>query len=296
MSITYENNSWAQRDAYRIISFALERGPTSPADKDRCHAVWRHFLLKLFGGLSLMWMQSPAVSYTASPPTSAPSIVSNGDESANDDDESSGEENEMIGDDVVVTEEVMKDCKKCGSGYNYKQSHILDQQPIPPGALVLTVFGEGTVIKYHRSDQIFEVTLPYGAVGYLNRNAGLCSILSVKKSSVTKELMSSDEKVLEREDDMLVLGPQCLYLFFRLHQILIRHLNIAHKLTYSVGDDKTLSTLVENMSADGNGNAGHKRYEAFLSLVYGWSYRANTRIVFGVFSATMHTNWLLWTN
>jgi len=133
----------------------------------------------------------------------------------------------------------------------------------------LTVFGEGTVIKYHRADQIYEVSLPYGAVGYLNRNAVLCSILSVKKSSVTEELMSADDKGLEREDDMLILGPQCLYLFFRLHQIFVRRLNIAYKLAHSVGTDKTLSTLVEHISPDGNGNAGQKRYEAFLSLVYG---------------------------
>ena len=269
LSITYDENSWSQRDAYRIISFALERGPTSPGDKDRCHSVWRHLLSKFFG-LSLMWMQGPAIAYTASPPTSTPSIVSNGDDSGNDDeDESSTEENELIGDDVVVHEEVMKDCKKEDNSCDNDQSHILDQQPIPQGALVLTVYGEGTIIKYHRSDQIYEVSLPYGGVGYLNRNAVLCSILPTKKSVLTKQLMSSDDKSLERKDDMFILGPQCLYLFFRLHQILIRRLNIARKLAYSVDSDKTLSTLVEHMSPDGNVDVGQKRYEAFLSLVYG---------------------------
>ena len=268
MSITYDNNSWAQRDAYRIITFALERGPTSPTDKDRCHAVWRHFLSKLFG-LSLMWMHGPAVAFSSSPPTSVPSVVSNGDDSGNDDGVSSAEENEMIGDDMVVTEEVMKDCEKGGTSNDNNQFHILDQQPIPPGALILTVYGEGTVIKFDRSVQMYEVSLPYGAVGYLNRNVVLCSILPIKKSSVTEQLMSSDEKGLERKDDMMILGPQCLYLFFRLHQILIRRLNIARKLAYSVDNDKTLSTLVEHITPDGNANIGQKRYEAFLSLVYG---------------------------
>lgn len=265
MSIDYENNSWSQRDAYRIITFALERGSISPMDKDRCHAVWRHFLSKFFG-LSLMWMQGPAVAYTSTPHASSPTIVSNGSTSGNDEEMSNGDESGMIDDDMVVTEEVMKGCKK---GVPPNDSHILDQQPVPPGALVLTVFGEGTVIKYHRSDQIYEVALPFGAVGYLNRNAVLCSILPIKTSSLTEELMASDEKGLEREDDMLILGPQCLYLFFRLHQILIRRLNIARKLAYSVDNDKTLSTLVEHISPDGNVAAGQKRYEAFLSLVYG---------------------------
>ncbi len=263
MSLTYENNSWAQRDAYRIISFALERGPTSPGDKDRCHGVWRHFLSKFFG-LSLMWMQGPALAYTASPRI-APSVVSNGEDSVNEEDESSVEENGMIGDDMVVTEEVMKECKK----EENNQFHILDQQPIPPGALVLTVYGEGTVIKYHRADQVYEVSLPFGAVGYLNRGAVLCSISPTKKSPITDQLMSSDEKGLERQDDMLILGPQCLYIFFRLHQILVRRLNVARKLAYSVDKDKSLSTLVEHISAEGNVDVGRKRYEAFLSLVYG---------------------------
>ena len=263
MSFIYDNNSWAQRDAYRIISFALERGPTSPGDKDRCHGVWRHFLSKFFG-LSLMWMQGPALAYTASPKT-APSFISTGEDSMNDEEESSVEENGMIDDDMVVTEEVMKECKK----EENNQFHILDQQPIPPGALVLTVYGEGTIVKYHRSDRIYEITLPFGATGYLNRNAVLCSISPTKNSSLTDELMASDEMELERKDDMFMLGPQCLYLFFRLHQILIKRLNVARKLAYSVDNDKTLSTMVEHISSEDNIDVGRKRYDAFLSLVYG---------------------------
>jgi paired amphipathic helix protein Sin3a len=40
LSVMYENSSCAQRDAYRILSFALERGPISPNDKERCHRLW----------------------------------------------------------------------------------------------------------------------------------------------------------------------------------------------------------------------------------------------------------------
>jgi paired amphipathic helix protein Sin3a len=266
MSINFDNNSWAQRDAYRIISFALERGPTPPADKDRCHSIWRHFLSKFFG-LSLMWIQAPAMEYVSSP-HDPPTIVSN-ECDQNEDDVSSTEENEMLGADVLVTEEVMEEMKTEKTASDRK-FHILDHQPIPTGSTILTVYGEGTVMKYHRSDQIYEVSLQYGAIGYLNQDAVLCSILPAKKSPLTKQLVSStDESFLEEKDDMFVLGPQCLYLFFRLYQILIRRLNIARDLAYKVGGDKTLSTLVEEMTPDGNVDVGQKRYEAFLSQVYG---------------------------
>lgn len=267
-SITYDNNSWSQRDAYRIISFALERGPTSPLDKDKCHVLWRNFLSKLFG-LSLMWMQGPVITNGTSifnAPT--PSIVSNNDESCREDDESSTEDTEMIGDDVLVTEEVMEECKKEVTTRDNNQLDILDQQPILPGSLVLTAFGEGTIIKYRRTDQVYEVVFPFGT-GYLNRDVVLCSIAPTKTSALTKGLMSSDESYLERADDMFVIGPQCLYLFFRLHQILIQRLNVARKLAYIVDQDSTLDTMVEHMTPDGNVSVGQKRYEAFLGLVYG---------------------------
>ena len=268
LSVIYDNNSWAQRDAYRLISFALERGSTSPADKDRCHVVWRYFLSTFFG-LSLMWMQGPALAYSSVPHAVAPSIVSNNDESVNGDDESSADDAEMIGDDVVVTEEVIKESEKEGVSDDDDQRHILDQQPIPPGALVLTAFGEGTIIKFRKAELMYEVSFPFGAVGYLNRSSLICSISPARKSSLTKQLMSADETDLERQDDMFIIGPQCLYLFFRLHQILIRRLTIARKLAYSVDSDKTLSTMVEHMTSDGHVSVGQKRYEAYLSLLYG---------------------------
>ena len=57
---------------------------TSPSDKEACHRVWRDFLAHLFG-LNLIWMQSPAVSYKASPAAASASIVSNDNESFNED-------------------------------------------------------------------------------------------------------------------------------------------------------------------------------------------------------------------
>jgi len=262
LSMTYDNNSWAQRDAYRILSFALERGSVSPSDKERCYRIWRDFLAPFFG-LSLMWMQSPAISYAASPPTSTLSIVSNGDESGNEDDESSTEElNDMVGD-VVVTEEIMKDREE---GYDLD---LLDHQPIAPGTNVSTIYGEGAIVKYRRLDKVYIISLPFGATAYLRTNAVLCTILCDTKSTLTQQLTSDDKETLGRKDDMLIIGPQSLYLFFRLHQVLVRRLNIARKLAYSVNDDRALSTLLEQMSSKGSSDVGSRRYEAFISLVYG---------------------------
>jgi len=262
LSMTYDNNSWAQRDAYRILSFALERGTISPGDKERCYRIWRDFLAPFFG-LSMMWMQSPAISYAASAPTSTVSIVSNGDESGNEDDESSNEDlNDMVGD-IVVTEEIMKDREE-GNDLD-----LLDHQPIAPGTNVSTIYGEGAIVKYRRLDNIYVISLPFGATAYLRQNAVLCTIFCNTKSSLTEQLTSEDIDTLDRNDDMLIIGPQSLYLFFRLHQVLIRRLNIARKLAYSVNDDRALRTLLEQLSSKGSTDVGSRRYDAYISLVYG---------------------------
>jgi paired amphipathic helix protein Sin3a len=65
LAVMYHNNAWVQRDAYRILSFALERGTISPTDKERCHRLWMDMLGPWFG-LSLNWMQKPAVTYQES--------------------------------------------------------------------------------------------------------------------------------------------------------------------------------------------------------------------------------------
>jgi len=211
----------------------------------------------------MMWMQSPAISYAASAPTSTVSIVSNGDESGNEDDESSNEDlNDMVGD-IVVTEEIMKDREE-GNDLD-----LLDHQPIAPGTNVSTIYGEGAIVKYRRLDNIYVISLPFGATAYLRQNAVLCTILCNTKSSLTQQLTSEDKETLDRNDDMLIIGPQSLYLFFRLHQILIRRLNIARKLAYSVNDDRALRTLLEQLSSKGSTDVGSRRYDAYISLVYG---------------------------
>ena len=261
----YENNSFAQRDAYRILSFALERGSISPGDKEKCQRLWTDFLAQFFD-LGSIWMQSPAVSYAALP-HHTPSIVSNDEESGNDDDDSSAEEeNDMVGD-MMVTEEEMKETSS--SKEKHAEFTLLSDQPIPSGCAVSTVYGEGVVTGYRSSDASFIVNLPFGATAYLNRKAILCTVLPVDTFEELEHTIETDEEPLERDDDKFVLGPQSLYLFFRLHQVLIRRLNIAKKLAYSVDNDQSLSTLIEKIEPDGSSPIGQKRYEAYLSLVYG---------------------------
>ena len=88
------------------------------------------------------------------------------------------------------------------------------------------------------------------------------------KSSLIFELTASDNDELDRDNDMLCFGNQYLYIYFRLHQVLIRRLNIARSLAYSVQDDQSLITLVEMMSSSDGSDVRQKRYKAFLSLVY----------------------------
>jgi paired amphipathic helix protein Sin3a len=65
-----------------------------------------------------------------------------------------------------------------------------------------------------------------------------------------------------------MIGTQCLYLFFRLHQILVRRLNIAKKLATDVSKDTALGRHIEKLTYKGDPEEGTKRYNAFISLVY----------------------------
>jgi paired amphipathic helix protein Sin3a len=264
MSVMYENNSWAQRDAYRILAFALERGPTTPVDKERCHRMWIEFFGPFFG-LDMNWMERPAVTYMeshAAPNT--PAMLSKATVvSDNDDDDESMED--VAGKNVtVVTEELRQNGTPDANGREFTDYH-----PLPPGAHVSTLYGEGKIIEFRRTDNIYVVQLQFGSTGYLRPPTVLCSILPVEKSAYTRELCSGDLSKLARPGDQLIIGTQSLYLFFCLHQILIRRLNIAKRLAYEVGQDPALKTLVEQMPDKNKNAVGRRRYEAYLSLVYG---------------------------
>jgi C-terminal domain of Sin3a protein len=162
----------------------------------------------------------------------------------------------------VVTEELRQPTK------DSKGREYIDYHPLPAGARVRTLFGKGNITEYRRNDNMYVVKLSFGAVGYLRPAAVLCSILPVEKVSFTRDLRLSDGTKLARASDHLVFGTQSLYLFFRLHQILIRRLIIAKSLAYTVGNDESLVALVEQTNDQNSYTTGRRRYEAYISLVY----------------------------
>ena len=264
LSFTYDNNSWAQQDAYRIISFALERGSASPGDKERCYRLWRDFLGPWFG-LSLRWMQSPAVMFSASSfPEEQTANVNREDSSLNEEDASTSEENNVANGNIVKEEIMKPHSTNDSNAYFSAVNHV----PFPPETLVSTVFGEGQVIEYHEVDGIYEVSYPSSAMGFLRPDAVFGTLLQVEPSLLTDQLRTNDQEETERIDDHLMIGTQCLYLFFRLHQVLIRRLNIAKKLAHVVSKDSALGRHIEKLTYDGDPEEGQKRYAAFLSLVY----------------------------
>jgi len=264
LSFTYCNNSWAQQDAYRIISFALEKGSASPVDKERCYKLWQDFLGPWFG-LSLSWMQSPAVMYTPSMDPEDEACHENGGESANDDDGSNSFENNLSNDDDVK-QEILKPAptRYKNQGYFATKNHV----PYPPDTLVSTVFGEAKIIQYIKDDGIYEVSYQSSATGFLRPNSVFCSLVPIDTSMLTDQLRSNDQENLEGPDDQIMIGTQPLYLFLRLHQVLIRRLGIANELARIVSKDKELGRHIELLTTGDDPNEEGKRYEAFLSLVY----------------------------
>ena len=95
LSLMYENSCCIQKDVYRILSFALERGSISPTDKERCHRLWTEFLGPWFN-LNLNWMLEPAVAFqeTTTATSRLPRVVSQ-DDNSQDEDDSPDEDGEI---------------------------------------------------------------------------------------------------------------------------------------------------------------------------------------------------------
>lgn len=256
LSLLYTNNSWVQRDAFRILAFALERGSTSPADKERCHRLWVEFLGPWFG-LSSNWMQQPAISYqecTAASETKLP-LTSEAPLVSEDDEEMTDNDAEIVG--KVVIEDLHGD------------DFDTDHHSLPPETIVSTIYGDGKILEFRKSERIYVVQLlACGAKGYLRPTSILGSLLPVEKSGYTQKLRESDPTRLARPGDQLAFGTQSLYLFFRLHLILVQRLNTAKRLAYSVDDDNSLVTLIEQVPNGNRKAMGRSRYEAYLSLLY----------------------------
>lgn len=259
MALIYNNNTHVQRDAYRILSFALERGSISPADKERCHRLWTEFLGPWFH-LNMNWMLSPAVTFQETSTTTkrkgVARISSSSQEGTEDDDsiEEDGDANTRV---VTVTEDDNSNLSPCQ----------MDHHPLPAGSTVSTVYGEGRVLECRKKDDMYVVKLAFGTA-FLRPSAVLCSLLAAEKSAYTTQRRNDDLTKLDRPDDMLAIGTQSLYLFFRLHQILCRRIGIARKLAYEVKNDSSLQTLVEEIAGNDAAAQGRRRYDAFMGLVF----------------------------
>lgn len=261
LSLMYENCNSIQKDVYRILSFALERGSISPTDKERCHRLWTEFLGPWFN-LKLNWMLEPAVAFqeTMTATSRLPRVVSQDDNSQDDENDTPDEDGEIKA--RIVTEEMQVD------GNEDSDTPLnVDHHPLPAGTTVSTIYGEGCIISSRKQDDMYVVRLAFGTA-YVRPSAVLCSVLDAEKSAYTTHRMVDDHTKLERPNDKLIIGTQSLYLFFRLHQILCRRIAIAKRLAFKVNDDSSLQTLIEPIPDQFGAAAGKRRYEAFLALVY----------------------------
>mmetsp|Transcript_39358 Transcript_39358/g.95253 ORF Transcript_39358/g.95253 Transcript_39358/m.95253 type:complete len:1404 (+) Transcript_39358:106-4317(+) len=257
MSLMDTSDTSIHMDAYRILSFAVERGAINPTDKERIHRLWIEFLGPWFK-LSTNSLLMPAAAYQEHGKHEfepGPYKIHEVKNTAGDEESLDGEINGR-----VVTEDAVMDDGKNPSSY-------LDHHPLPAGATVSTLFGEGQVIKFRRSDNTYIVGLPFGKA-YLAPSAILCSILGPEKSAYTTQLREKDTSKLLRPDDQFAIGSQSLYLFFRLFQILVDRLETARELAYNAKQDVSLQSMVEKMEGDDQAALGKKRYDAFLSLVF----------------------------
>ncbi|KAL9182866.1 hypothetical protein ACHAXT_004145, partial [Thalassiosira profunda] len=272
-SFVYDNAASAQEDAYRIISFALERGSIGPGDKERCFRLWQEFVASWFG-LAPEWMHRPATQFQASPQAVSDdddaTPTENGDESGNDDDnESSTDDNNVeVPDGKFIKEEILKpdthSADAAAAGYFSTAGHI----PFPPETLVSTSSGDGKVVQYIPDDGVYEVSYASAPTARLRPDQVYFSVDPVEPSLLTEQLRANDDEVLERSDDRLIMGTQCMYLFFRLYEVLVRRLNVAKRLAVDVSKDSALGRHIEKLTHEGDPDEGAKRYEAFLGLVY----------------------------
>ena len=94
--------------------------------------------------------------------------------------------------DMMITEEEVKETSS--SKEKHAEFTQLNDQQIPSGCAVSTVYGEGVVTGYRSSDSSFIVTLSFGATAYLNRKAILCTVLPVDTFEELEHTIETDEE------------------------------------------------------------------------------------------------------
>lgn len=264
LSVVYENISWAHLDAYRILVFALEKGSTiSPVDKDRGHRLLRDFIGPLFG-LSYSSLFGYGISSSSS--MDGRSIHPACNEDGNHHEDVIKEENDCESSESAAENETTPSSRSQSCTRNFV---IIDEQPVGNGTTVATVFGEGTLLSYRSEDNLFVIRLAFG-LSYLNPNAIICTLQPASQSSLTDELRADDPEELSK-GDLLFMGNQSAYLFFRLHDVLVKRLNVAKKIAFEVSERGEMFSSVETITCGPTEDVlqdGRKRYEAYLSLLY----------------------------
>uniref|UniRef100_A0A7S1BCU2 Sin3 C-terminal domain-containing protein n=1 Tax=Corethron hystrix TaxID=216773 RepID=A0A7S1BCU2_9STRA len=151
------------------------------------------------------------------------------------------------------------------------------EDPIPPGVPVSTLYGEGTVVEYRPQDGFYKIQFAWGK-GFLRPAAVLCSIMPVEESSVTSCYRRADTETLS-ERSQLMFGTQSLYLFLRLHHLLVERLAKARSYAEGRGGEVqvvtpglalgTASPVEKRLLEDTRTEYGQERYDAYLSILYG---------------------------
>ena len=175
--LDYENEQFAQRDAYKLLMFHIEKGQLSPSDKERMGRMWRDFLGPFFG-LSSNWLYNASIA----------------------------------------------------------EDNSVPRDPIPPGALVSTSFGQGKITRFDVQNNKYHVDLPFGKA-VLHPTSVLCSVLPIEYTERTQKYRNEHEDgIVVNDGSKVMVGTQALYLFLRLHHILVQRLCIAKKLAGEAED------------------------------------------------------------
>lgn len=138
---------------------------------------------------------------------------------------------------------------------------------IPPGALVATTFGEGVVEDY--SDGKYKIKLKY-AMAYLHPTAVYCSTLPTEKSLLYDQYSAADEKFAAK-DTKVVVGTQALYVFLRLHLLIVERLKKARELSKLREGEAQVShpsIAIPSIPAEETTASPEHTYETFMSLLY----------------------------
>ena len=159
------------------------------------------------------------------------------------------------------------DVNRDGSGEMVAGADVDDTVAIPVGALVATMYGEGVIKNFEHGK--YTVKLNYG-VGKFQPNAVYCSILPVEKSTLYEQYSSSDSNP-SPPGIKCVLGTSCLYVFLRLHCLIVSRLVTARKLSSEMSGEAQVThphVAMEEIPESETTSSPRHIYQTFLTLLY----------------------------